>query len=78
MKSLDLLLEGVQCGRLELTTPQHRASVPDHARHVPHELVRRPNRCASAKITERGWSVSERLLRAIRDRRKKVLKEMTM
>ena len=71
----DLLGERRQARRHERPTVQHRARVADHAGHVPHQLVRRTDVGARAELAERGRRVAERLLRAVRERREKVLEE---
>jgi len=57
----------------EPTAVEHRASVADHARHVPQQLVRRTHVRAGAELGEVRGRTAERLLRAVRERGQEVL-----
>src|SRR5215218_1887476 len=58
--------------RREGAAVQHGARIPDHSRHVPDQLVRRPYVGRNAEVSKAGWSATQRLLRTIGERGEEV------
>src|ERR1043165_2821716 len=58
-----------------VTTDEERARVTKHTRHVTHQLRRRAHTFNSAKRSEVFRRFALRFLRAIRERRKKVIQQ---
>jgi hypothetical protein len=75
MKTLDLVGKGGEAGRAEFTAMKHRAGVTDQSGHVPYQLVRGANLVSRLEIREIQWRTAQCLLRSIRERSEKMLKQ---
>src|ERR1051326_5727649 len=75
VKSFDFSFERIERLRPVTAADEVRPRVTEYARHVPYEFRGRPHTLHHAKGSKFGRRPAQRLLRAIRKRRKKMIQQ---